>query len=231
MLRYDTIAAAGSGRVPLPVFCVEAGRSQPRGDEDASSLTVSRGFSYAPARDLRLAARFESNQQRVWERVAATQDKLRRSLGSDLPTRSASSLPLTLDAFAVREAVEPYFRALSGSARGNKEVIGFAYAVNGKVSGAEVYGSAALFAKLWPKLLRASAIEAVAERPAAELSVPASVAAVKDFLKDAEAGKAYSRPVTDRLTQVMQVTDRGVLFETRDYYDGEGWVHRCYLTK
>jgi hypothetical protein len=231
ILRYDMIAAAGSGHISVPVFCVEQGRSGPRGDEDATCLTISRGCSFAPSKDLRLAARHECNQERVWAQVVATQDKLRRSLGTDLPTASASSLPLTVDAFAVSEAVEPYFRALSEAGKGKKEVIGFAFAVNGKLASAEVYASAALFAKLWPKMLRASAVEAVAERPSATGSTPGSVAAVRDFLADAEGGKARTTLMADRLTLVTQETNRGLLFETRDYYDGDTWVHRSYLTK
>jgi hypothetical protein len=231
LVPYDLIAAAGSGRVPLPAFCVEQGRSQPRGDESATSFTVSNGCSCVPARDIKLAAMYEHSQQHIWNGVVATQDKLRRSLGTDLPTASPSSLQLTLDTFAVREAVGPYVEALSGTLKGKKEVIGFACVVNGKITSAEVYGSAALFAKLWPKLLRASAVEALAERPSADGSAPASVAVVQDFLADAEGGRARTQALTDRLTQVMQETDRGLLFETRDYYHGEGWVHRSYLMK
>jgi hypothetical protein len=41
-------------------------------------------------------------------------------------------------------------------------VLGFAVAVNGKVEGAEVFGSATLFQDVWPRLLNAAAIDALA---------------------------------------------------------------------
>ena len=42
-------------------------------------------------------------------------------------------------------------------------MIGYVFAINGKVNSADIYGSNVLFKKLWPKLLKANAIEAIAE--------------------------------------------------------------------
>src|SRR2546425_8984675 len=52
------------------------------------------------------------------------------------------------------------------------------------IQSADVYASNALFAKLWPKLIRASAVEALAERqPGAAANVPAEDT-VHAFLAD-----------------------------------------------
>ena len=56
-----------------------------------------------------------------------------------------------------------YIKKLSGIIDGKSDVIGYAFAVNGKISSSDVYGSNALFRQLWPKLLKASAVEAIAE--------------------------------------------------------------------
>ncbi|MFX5484718.1 DUF6569 family protein, partial [Acinetobacter baumannii] len=45
----------------------------------------------------------------------------------------------------------------------DSDVVGYAFAINGKVNSADVYASHDLFKKLWPKLLNSSAVEAVAE--------------------------------------------------------------------
>ena len=45
----------------------------------------------------------------------------------------------------------------------NRCVIGYAFAINGKVNSADVYASHELFQKLWPKLLESSAVEAFSE--------------------------------------------------------------------
>ena len=67
--------------------------------------------------------------------------------------------------------------------RNRSRVVGVVFAVNGKVTSAEVYGSAKLFQKAWPKLLRAAAVEAIAERATA--SDPPSAMDVERFLVEA----------------------------------------------
>jgi hypothetical protein len=229
VLQYDLIVSAGSGRVPLAAFCVEQGRWQQRGQENSAAFNSA--DTYLASKELKLATKYEHSQHQVWSRVAGSQAKLRGSLGRDIPTASASSLQLTLEAPAVQEAVRPYLEELSSAPNGKEGVIGFAYAVNGKVNSAEVYASASLFKKLWPKLLRASAVEALAERGPGGSSLPVTMTAVSDFLADAEQGKAFLQPVTERIQQVMQETATSLLFETRDQEQAGGWIHRSYLMK
>ena len=114
---------------------------------------------------------------------------------------------------------------------GKEGVVGFAYAINGKVNSAEVYASRGLFLKLWPKLLRAGAVEALAERKAGEGYAQPKVEVVREFLADAEGGKAYLERVGARVEAVMQETDKALLFETRDREWRGGWIHRNYLAK
>jgi hypothetical protein len=76
---------------------------------------------------------------------------------------SPSSLQLTLEDKDVRAAVERYVKALGDAPKGRADVIGYAAVINGKVNCADVYGSSALFAKVWPRLLRSLSAEAAAE--------------------------------------------------------------------
>jgi hypothetical protein len=131
----------------------------------------------------------------------------------------------------VQESIEPYLNKLASVAGGQADAIGLAYAVNGKLNSAEVYASHVLFGKLWPKLLRASAVEAVAERNESDSFSPVTATAVQDFLADAERGKAFLQAVSERTEQVMQETDTALLFETRDRQQNGAWIHRSYLTK
>ena len=73
---------------------------------------------------------------------------------------------------------------------GKTDVIGVAVAINGQVEGAEVYGSAALCAKLWPKLLKSAATDALAEFDTQKKFEPATAKAVEAFLADAAKGTA-----------------------------------------
>jgi hypothetical protein len=229
VLHYDLVLSPRSGRVPLASFCVESGRWQ--GREGASVLCFVSSDSALPDKDLKLAAKYEQNQQKVWSKVAATRARLKESIGGDIRTASESSLQLTLEAAEVQESVKPYLKKLSAVADDKNDVIGFAYAINGKINSAEVYASHALFGKLWPKLLKASAVEALAEQKKYEVVSPVSADAVRAFLADSEQGKAYLQTVSARTQQVMQETDKNLLFETRDQQQEGAWMHRSYLTK
>jgi hypothetical protein len=157
--------------------------------------------------------------------------RLKENVGQDIPTASESSLQLTLEASVVQESVAPSLQKLSTVVDDKEDVIGFAYAINGKINSAEVYASHALFRKLWPKLLKASAVEALGERKTDDTVLPVSADAVRDFLADAERGKAFLQTVSARTQQVMQEMDKNLLFETRDKQQEGAWIHRSYLTK
>jgi hypothetical protein len=229
VLHYDLVLSPHSGKVPLASFCVESGRWQGRGKESVSKFSSS--SSFLPSKELKLATKYEQNQQKVWSKVAATRARLNENVGGSIRTASESSLQLTLEAPEVQESVQPYLKKLSAVVQGKEDAIGLAYAINGKINSAEIYASHALFGKLWPKLVRASAVEALAERKEGESVPSVSAEAVQNFLADAERGKAYLQTVSERTQQVMQETDSNLLFETRDQHQEGAWIHRSYLAK
>jgi hypothetical protein len=55
--------------------------------------------------------------------------------------------------------------------------------------------------------------------------------AVKAFLADAEQGKASSKDIDKRFTQVQQETANNLLFETRDKEQNDVVLRRNYLAK
>src|SRR5205823_10284844 len=105
---------------------------------------------------------------------------------------------------------------------GQNDVIGYAFAINGKVNSADVYVSSALFKKLWPRLLKANAIEAIAEQQDSKFE-PTTVDSVKGFLSDAESGDATEKEVTSRVRLVTREDAKNILFETRDAQK-EAWI-------
>ena len=109
-------------------------------------------------------------------------------------------------------------------------MVGYAFAVNGQLKGAELYASHGLFRKQWPKLLHANAVEAIAEFDKEKQTAPAA-AAVVACLRDGEKGQAAARDVTKRIRLVWRETDRGILLETRDQARHDGWLHRTYVAK
>jgi len=144
---------------------------------------------------------------------------------------SPSSLQLTLENKLVKDSASDYVKKLSSIINGKPDVIGFVFAINGQLNSADVYSSNALFAKLWPKMLEASAVEAIAELKADEKFDVVKTEAVKSFLSEAQSGKAETKKVAARTTVIKHETDRNLFFETRDGRRSGGWAHRNYLAK
>jgi hypothetical protein len=144
---------------------------------------------------------------------------------------SPSSLQLTLENKLVKDTSKDYIKNLSSIISGKRDVVGFVFAINGQINSADVYSSNALFAKLWPKMLEASAIEAIAELKVGEKSLPVDVSAIKAFLRESQTGKAEAKSVTARTSMVKCETEKNLFFETRDRSQKGKWVHRNYITK
>lgn len=225
----DFILQTNSGKVPISSFCVEHGRWTQRGSEHADRFNAS--TQALPMKSLKLAARDERSQTEVWDQVAKAQQKFATSVGAarPLPSQSPTSMQLALENSQVNEATEAYLRDLSKIVEGKKDVIGYAFAINGKVNSADMYASNDLFMRMWPKLLRASAVEALTERGDGSAAA-VDPAQVRAFLRNAGAGRESSRPANGRAVVVRKDSDGVVLFESKDK-EANGWVHRSYVAK
>ncbi|MGH9799567.1 MAG: ARPP-1 family domain-containing protein, partial [Blastocatellia bacterium] len=122
-------------------------------------------------------------------------------------------------------------KALASSVEGKRDVIGYVFAINGKLNSADVYSSNALFRKLWPKLIEASAVEAFAEMDQAGKSDAVTTDLAKAFLHDAESAKMEVKTLRPRTKMVKRENEKNVMFEARDLNRGNAWVHRNYLAK
>lgn len=234
VLAFDLIVPAHSGRLPISAFCVEHGRWNQRGGESSAAFSAS--TSSLNSKDLKIAAKSSRSQQAVWDNVAKSQEKLTGNLGAPVAAaESVSSLQLTLENRRVKETVQDYLKELAPLVEGKSDVIGYAFAINGRINSADVYSSGALFRKLWPKMLDASAVEAIAELLPEGMKDgkfhPVTAEAIAQFLKDAESGAAEQKEVTKRVLAIKRETGRNLFFETRDRDRGNVWLHRNYLAK
>jgi hypothetical protein len=230
MLGVDLIVPPKSGRIPIAAFCVERGRWSRRGNETASNFSSS--TERVATRDLKIAANKERSQTEVWSKVAEAQDKLSQNVGVRVNSaQSESSFQLALENKRVQETADNYTKTLLRIVEGRTDVIGYAFAINGQLNSADVYASNALFKKLWPGLLKASAIEAIAELRQNEKFKPLTANEVSAFLAEAERGASSEREVTRRIHMVTRETKQNILFETRDRSQKEVWVHRSYIKK
>ena len=230
MISVDFIVPPRSGRMPIAAFCVEAGRWSKRGNEENASFSSSE--NYAATKDLKLAAKRANSQQAVWENVKVAQDKLASNVMDAAPAlKVTSSFELSVENAKVKETTAAYIDALSRILQDKRDVIGYVFAINGHVNSADVYASRALFVKLWPKLLKASAVEAVAEMNKEEATSPVVAEVVETFLADSEKATAEAKEVTRRVKLVTREDDKNIFFETQDRAQKDGWVHRNYIRK
>ena len=234
VLAVDLIVPARSGKIPIAAFCVEAGRWQQRGQEQSAQFNSS--YDMVATRPLKMAAKEAKSQSGVWKEVGEAQAKLSQSVDADVRSSvSRSSLQLALENEKVQESAAGYVTKLSSIVEGKNDVVGFVFAINDKINSADLYSSNGLFRKFWPKLLKTTAIEAVAERPindpSNEKRVTVSAEAMKAFFASAELGEESTSNVTERTQMIKRDGEKGLFFETRDLAQNGTWVHRSYLAK
>jgi hypothetical protein len=226
-LPYDMLVPPLARNLQVVAMCVEQGRSFPRGNELSSSFAFA--TEQLPGRSLRMAA-YRQNQNDVWNGVRLMQTKLAQGVGSSVKSpQSQSSLQLTLESPRVQQAIQDYLTDLMPAQGDDADVVGFAVAVNGNIHSADVYGSSELFRTLWPKLLRASAVEALAEKQPRAAAAP-TTEVVQAFLVDAEKAPAF-RQATNRTTLIRHESARSLLFDTCDPANANAELHRSVLAK
>jgi hypothetical protein len=258
VLTVSLILPPKSGKIPIASFCVEQGRWTARGKEDvstfatASAVVPSREAKIAmkapmPAvaaapvptgdasRNMRTSAiayapsETGARQQEVWAKVRKVQDGLSSNLGTTVnAAASQSSLQLALENEKLKDAQAAYLKALKPAGEKDSDVIGYIFAVNGKLNSAEVYPSNGLFRKMWPKLLQASVTEAIGQKKESAEATPAGEAALA-FLVAAQKGPATEKPLPAKVQLETRNAEKAFFFETRGA--SGAWVHRSYLAK
>lgn len=184
VLQVAMILPPKSGRVAVPAFCVEQGRWTGRGQEAVEKFAANPG--QIAGKNLKLAVNAAGVQGEVWANVQAQQAALSGQVGKAVNgAASPTSLQLALEDKELQAKLAGYRAALANALAGKKRVVGYAIAVNGKVTGAEVFGSGVLLAKAWPKAIGAAAVEALAEKQDGKTFATATQDTVQVFLADA----------------------------------------------
>jgi hypothetical protein len=252
VLSVDLLLPPRSGAVSIAAFCVEHGRWTARGNEDvrqfssagsampsheakvamrAYAVAAAPSPADAPARTMAYVggAGVGESQQEIWSTVRKTQDSLSRSVGAPVAApASPSSLQLSLENEGLKQAQTAYIAALQGAGETGDDVVGYVFAINGKINSGDVYASNALFRKMWNKLLAANVTEAISVKEAAG-TAPPPVKDVEAFLATASTGVKAERAINASVRLATHDGDASLYAETRRA-DGS-WVHRNYLAK
>ena len=212
-LGADFIVPAKSGKVPIPVFCVEGARWHKRHSE--SDVHFSKSSDFIASKKLRAAVNSKKNQGEVWATVEEDQGKLSASIGlCAKAAMSPSSLQLSYEMKETTAALEEYLANLES--KPSADSVGVVWAINGKMSHADIYGSPALFRKVWKKLLRAAAFEAVGESSDQPAEPLRDIAGVSAWIEEAAAAAPEEESLPPRTRLATRKAKTQLRFETRD---------------
>jgi hypothetical protein len=253
VLSVDLLLPPRSGAVSIAAFCVESGRWTARGNEDVRQF--SSAAAAMPSREAKVAMRAYvataappagaaasavsayaggagagESQQEIWALARKTQDSLSHSVGAPVAApASPSSLQLSLENEELKQAQAAYIAALRAAGESGDDVVGYVFAINGKINSGDVYASTALFRKMWSKLLAANVTEAISVKAASGAAPPPPVKDVEAFLAKASVGATTERAINASVHLATADGDTSLYAETRRA-DGS-WVHRNYLAK
>jgi hypothetical protein len=229
-VRYDVIIPPKSGKMPLASFCVESGRWQQRGEEDAGKFKSNTKF--VPSNDLKLAVKYDKEQNKVWDNVSKQQEKINknasRAQGREVDVRqnaSSSSLQLTLENEDLEALIADYKEAFEGALDKHKRAVGFAYAINGRLYGIDIYGSPQLFRALWGKHLDAVVTEAISELDGFTTSASVVAVQVTKLMDEMELSEKEAEQVNGQTDFITSKDKNRFLFETIDKNE-KRWIHK-----
>ncbi len=231
-LRYDYIVPPMSGRRPLASFCVESARWSGRGNESTVKFSAGKYVPTVAARSNNI--RFSGYNAVTWSEVSRTQLSYGRNImWSVKDAKSPTSMQLTLEHAKVKATTKEYTDAVRAAFDRYNDAIGFAYAINGTVQWVDVYASGELFRKLLPKLLDASAQEAIIEFQKGKTFSAPSAGAVRAFMLAARQGKVTERRVSNDIKSWVQDSENGMYFQIFSAGPDKKWTsfHEGYSRK
>jgi len=210
-IGIDLVLKPSAKKVPLKSFCVERSRWSQRGGESLAKFSAS--AQTLSNRNLKIAAREKKDQSSVWQEVSAYQTNAGTNVNADVKSKqSATSLQLTLENKELQATVQDYIKALQPAFSDNKNVVGFAFCINGKISTVEWFENSQLFSKLQAKLLEAAANEAVSEYNDSKSIDSPSAESIRMFIEDAQKGKTEDSRIAENMLERKYKTDKSTMF-------------------
>jgi hypothetical protein len=219
------VVSPKSGKTSVPTFCVEHSRwvEGKKGKEFGFSVNA----ALAP-KGVRGAAKVEGSQARVWGCVAAQKESAEKTLHCPNTNSSVNEM---LDAPQVQKISEEYAVALERALdrAENRDAVGVAIVFNGQIEEVNLYANRALFRKLFPRLIRAYAVQAALLKDQAKGGGSVTDTAVAQFFqaRDAKLKKKGSLDAHNDV-EVNELGDRRFQCTTR--YNGQS-IHWQLMAK
>ena len=147
MSAHDVILPPKEQAVNLKVYCVEQGRWVETSRQFTAGKTAGTTL-------LRKTAAKKGSQGQVWSKVS-------RKSGQASVQSNTGTLQAVYNNRNVQERIAAFEKALAPLGSQRKDMVGFVAAVDGAVVSADLFANHDLMQALWPKLLKAVAIDAI----------------------------------------------------------------------
>lgn len=216
-IQSSMIIPGKSGKQEIPSLCVERGRW-------SGGKQFGNGFLGACTNRMRYAAR-KGEQSKVWDEVKKQKEMVRRNAGVTLPAET-DSINEEVYLPEVKAKLEDYEKALSGLLEKYPDAVGFAYAVNGKVRSCDLFPHPSILKKLYPKLLRSAAADALAHKGEAAGNATPTAEDWTSLLQEPQKKESESLMLGNE--QIAAEDDERACF-TNTY--NKQVIHRQYLKK
>jgi hypothetical protein len=199
----DDFIVAPHAVAPVEAYCVEHGRwtAQRDGVATGGEFGV---VGVLTDSTVRTAAQYKHDQGEVWSKVAEVNAAHRKEAASGTLMATVDANDIVVRRGALAQKVDSYLRSVSPA----EAVVGFAYAVDGKVRSVRWFTSHKVFQLFRATLVSTAAMEAITVRAQNEASgkpftapPPVAAAAVADFVKNVQDARVKEQ----RLTPAMNV--------------------------
>jgi hypothetical protein len=196
----DDFIVGAHQKVPVDAYCVEHGRWNNSRDGVATGGQFGVVGMLTDSK-VRTAAQYQKNQSEVWSKVAAVNAANRKEAASGTLMASVDAGDIAARRTALARKVNDFL-----AAQPKDDLVGVAYAVDGKVKAVRWFANRGVFQMFRSTLVQTAAMEAItaqsqtaaAGRPVAPVAPP-SASSVSHFVQDVQSGAIKEQRATPAL--------------------------------
>ncbi len=189
----DVLIRPKGKNIVVPVYCVEQGRWRYKSDKFFSKSNLGTYRMRSEAQEAKSVS-----QGNIWNRVLRQNESM--GISSDTQNyQDAYEVP------EIRKKIVAFERHMQDVPRMYEDTIGVVVGVGGKIVSVDIFVNPRLFKKLWPKILKSSALSAIEEANGAGITQQDAAR----FLRRLH-DKKYSRKDAIDLGEEFSTTDRQV---------------------
>lgn len=163
VIAEDMIAMPNSGKIAVPVFCVEPGRWSPRENptknapvtnQEQDGIYAFTGYFNVASNSIRKTVKNEKNQGEVWAKVGDMRSRNNVQSGSSTYGDLASSKSFT-------DARDAYMNKFANLFDNSTDIVGCIVVSGDKVLACDIFGTPELFKKQYKVLLHSYVSDAI----------------------------------------------------------------------